>query len=236
MGGKSMTKDTGTSKLPGAWLLQFAEKYFEQSGLDKIALPIIADIQREYSGEPHKFLTQLFFRMRGYISFWKAITLYSLFSDEGNVRIFKAIGFYRFLGIAVGTLVSLLSWKGNQVPGRVSLIPDAATGLALLCFLCLAIWFCARQLQVHYFSDIWRVSGKIVEPIGIILFIASLLLMRKLWSMPVSMLNLWNLSVSSLPVGLSFIAINYGLMLVYRLSSCFLVWCVSAVGKRMKAA
>jgi hypothetical protein len=114
-------------KLPGSRLYQFSEKYFEQPGLEKIAQPIIADLQQEYSCRPHPSLARLFILLRGYSGFWKAIILYSLFSDEGNIRIFKSIGFFRLLGAAVGVIVAALSWRGNQTPGFVSLLPDVLT-------------------------------------------------------------------------------------------------------------
>jgi hypothetical protein len=224
MGGKSMTKDIHTSKLPGSWLLQFAEQYFEQSGLEKIALPIIADIQQEYSSKPQASLARFFILMRSYLSFWKAIGLYSVFSDEGNIRIFKSISFYRLLGTVVGSITAILSWKGNQTPHFVSLIPSWEIGLALLCFLCLAIWFCARQLQAHYFIDIWWVSSKISLPITIILLILNILLIFKLFG-----------SAVFLPAAMMSIFILV-LMRAYRLISCFLVWSVLAVSKSMKAA
>jgi hypothetical protein len=218
-----MTQDTNTSKLPGSRLLQFAEKYFEQTALEKIALPVIADIQQEYSSKPQASLVRFFILMRGYFSFWKAIGLYSVFSDEGNIRIFKSISFYRLLGTVVGSIAAILSWKGNQTPHFVSLIPSWEIGLALLCFLCLAIWFCTRQLQAHYFINIWWVSSKISLPIIIILWILSIMLMFKLFS-----------TVDFRIAVMMSIAILV-MMLAYRLITCFLVWSVLAVGKRMKA-
>lgn len=221
-----MTTSEKAKKLPGSKLHQFAEKYFEQPGLERIALPIIADLQREYSSQPHKSLTRFFILLRGYIAFIKSIALYSLFSNEGNIRIFKFIGFFRLLGTAVGGISALLIWKGNRRPGLVSLFPDVLTALALLCLLCLVVWFCVRQLQAHGFPDIWRVSGKILVPVGIILWITQLLLLHKLWALPL-LPDAFNLI-------LTFI-VTLVVVLIYRTVACSFVWCVFVVNTSMKA-
>ena len=219
-----MTKRENSEKLPGSKLRQFAEKYFEQPGLERIALPIIADLQREYSSQPHKSLTRSFILLRGYLAFIKSIALYSLFSNEGNIRIFKSVGFFRLLGTAVGAISALLIWKGNRRPGLVSLFPDVLTALALLCLLCLVVWFCVRQLQAHGFPDIWRVSGKISVPVGIILWMTQWLLLHKLWALPLDAFNLILTFIVTLVV-----------VLFYRTVACSIVWCVFVVTKSMKA-
>ena len=196
-------------------------------GLERIALPIIADLQREYSSRLHTSLARFFILLRGYFGFWKSIALYSLFSNEGNIRVFKSIGFFRLLGTAVGAISALLIWKGNRRPGHVSLFPDVLTALALLCLLCLVVWFCVRQLQAHGFPDIWRVSGKISVPVGIILWMIQLLLLHKLWALPLPLPDAFNLI-------LTFI-VALVVVLVYRTVACSIVWCVFVVTKNMKA-
>jgi hypothetical protein len=211
-------------KLPGSRLYQFSEKYFEQPGLEKIAQPIIADLQQEYSCRPHPSLARLFILLRGYSGFWKAIILYSLFSDEGNIRIFKSIGFFRLLGAAVGVIVAALSWRGNQTPGFVSLLPDVLTAMTLLCLFCLAVWFCARQIQASRFPDIRWISGKISVPIGIILWTVDILLMFKLFHLPVPAVHL----------AFSVIGI-LGVVFVNQIVASLLVWGVFTIRKSMKA-
>jgi hypothetical protein len=218
-----MTKEDNTRELPGLMLLKFAKKYFEQPGLERIALPIIADLQREYSTRLNAS-TRFCILLRGYLGFWKSIALYSLFSAEGNIRIFKSVRFFRLLGVAVGIIGALLSWKGNRMPVLVSLFPDVLTALAVLCLLCLAVWFCVRQLQPHGFPDIWRVSGKISVPVGIILWMMHWLLLHKLWALPLDAFNLIVAFISTLV-----------LVLVYRMVACLIVWCVFVVTKSMKA-
>ena len=219
-----MSKSENAKKLPGSKLHQFAEKYFEQPGLERIALPIIADLQQEYLSRPHTSLTRFFILLRGHLGFWKAIALYSLFSDEGNIRIFKSIGFFRFLGAVVGMIGALLSWKWNRIPGRVSLFPNVLTALAVLCLLYLAVWFCVQQLQAHGIPDIWRVSGKISVPVGIILWMTSILLQCKLWTRPPDMFSFILTSILTAAV-----------VFVYRTIACSTVWCVFVVTKSMKA-
>ncbi len=211
-------------KLPGSKLHRFAEKYFEQPGLERIALPIIADLQQEYSSRPHTSLACFFILLRGYLGFWKSIALYSLFSNEGNIRVFKSTGFFRLLGAAAGAITALLSWKGNQTPGLVSLFPNVLTALTVLCLLFLAVWFCVRQIQAHRFPDIWWVSGKISVPIGLFLWMVQICLLFKLWSKPPDM---FSLIVTFIETVIS--------MFAYRMIACVLVRCVFAVSKSTKA-
>jgi len=157
-----MILDERSRKLPGSWLYQFTEKYFEQPGLEKIAQPIIADLQHEYISLPHVAIKRSLILLRGYWSFWKALGLYSLLNDEGNMRIFKTFGFTALLGAAVGAIVSLFSWNGNRTPGFVSTIPNYVTALVLFGLLFFAIWFSSRQLQRHSFVDIWKVAMRIL--------------------------------------------------------------------------
>jgi hypothetical protein len=223
MGDWPMIKRENASISPGFKLHRFAEKYFEQPGLERIALPIIADLQREYSNKPHASLTRFFILLRGYLGFWKSIVLYSLFSAEGNIRIFKSVGFLRLLGAAIGAIGALLCWRGNRTPGLVSLFPNVLTALTVLCLLCLAVWFCVRQLWTHDFSDIWWVSGKISLPVGIILWMTQLFLMHKLWTLPPGAFNFILTIIATLVV-----------VLVCRTIACSIVWCAFVVTKSMK--
>jgi hypothetical protein len=226
MGDWTMTKGENAEKLPGSKLHQFAEKYFEPPGLERIALPIIADLQREYSSKPHTSSTRFFILLRGYLGFWKSIVLYSLFSAEGNIRVFKSVSFLRLLGAAVGAIGALLIWKGNRTPGLVSLFPNLLTALAVLCLLCLAVWFCVRQLRTRGFPDIWRVSGKISVPVGIILWMIQWLLLHKLWALPLPP-DAFNLILT--------LIVALVVVLVYRTVASSIVWCVFTVTKSMKA-
>lgn len=209
------------AKLPGLHLHQFAEGYFEQPGLEKIALPIIADLQREYStGSPTR-LKRFFILLRGYSGFWKAIILYSLFSDEGNIRIFKSTGFHCLLGVALGAIDSLFSWMGNQTPGVVSLFPNVLSALASLCLLSLAVWFCARQIQAHDFYRIWWVSVKIALPFPVILSLLQVLLMyRWFHSSP----PMWMIAFGTISTVV--------IALVSCMTTTLLVWGVFAVSKK----
>lgn len=164
-----MTENKINIRLPGSRLYQFSTKYFEQPALEKIAEPIIADLQHEYSIKSQTSMSRLLVLLRGYLGFWKATGLYSLFSKEGNIRPFKSIGFIVFFGAAIGAVFSLLSWKGNQTPGTVYLFVDGFTMLIFFCLLCLAVWFCSCQLQSHRFLDIWRVARTISLTTGVIL-------------------------------------------------------------------
>jgi hypothetical protein len=219
-----MTRRETNKKLPGSRLHQFSEKYFEQRGLERIALPIIADLQQEYSNKPHTSLMSFLILLRGYFGFWMAIVLYSIASDEGNIRIFKSMGFNRLLGTAVGAVVALLSWKGNQTHGLVSMFPDALTVLALLCFLCLAVWFCARQTQSRRFLDIWRVSWKISLPVIFILWPVQIFLQFKLWSRPYDLFG----ATASFLLTLASVSVS-------RMIACSLVRFVFALSKNTKA-
>jgi len=48
------------------------------------------------------------------------------------------------LGLAVGAVVSLMCWRGNQTPHLVSTFPDGLTFLMLVVLLSVAVWFDQR--------------------------------------------------------------------------------------------
>lgn len=49
------------------------------------------------------------------------------------------------LGLAVGVVISLMCWRGNQTPHLVSTFPDVATFIALVVLLSAAVWFDQRR-------------------------------------------------------------------------------------------
>lgn len=224
-----MTKDEKNGKLPGSRLLQFAERFFGQPGLEKIALPVIADLQHEYSSRPEKSLTRFLILLRGYLCFWKATGIYSLFSSRGDIRPFKSTGFVVLLGASVGIIISLLSWKLNQTPNLVSLFPNILTFLAFICLLFVAIWFCARQLPVHSFAGIWKVAYRISITIGLVFgTINVFIVIRQFQSYPDSVLP------DFIYLGIGFLG-SMLIVLVFGMTAGLLVWGMYALGKRTKA-
>jgi hypothetical protein len=185
-----MTKDESTREMPGSRLLQFAERFFGQVGLEKIALPIIADLQHEYSSRSDKPVTRLLILLRGYLSFWKATCLYGLFSSRGDVRPFQSIGFTLFLGAASGTIVSIFIWMGNQTKGLAMLFPDWFTALLFLSLLFLAIWSCTRHMPDPRFRKIWKAAWRIASANGIILATVIILISLRLFHNGIGFINI----------------------------------------------
>ncbi len=222
-----MTKDEKNGKLPGARLLRFSERFFEQPGLEKIALPAIADLQHEYSSRSDKSITRFLILLRGYLSFWKATGIYSLFSSRGDIRPFKSTGFVVLMGAAVGVIISLLSWKGNQTPGLVTIFPDILTFLAFICFLFLVLWLCVRQLPVPSFAGIWKVAFRISTTIGLLLGTTTVFIGIRQFHHPTLLPYLTLLGVVFL--GSMFIVIVLGM------AAGLLVWGMYTLGKHTKA-
>lgn len=219
-----MTNDEKTGKLPGARLSRFAERFFEQPGLEKIALPIIADLQHEYSRRSDKSITRFLILLRGYLSFWKAIGIYSLFSSRGDIRPFQSIGFVLFLGAIVGTIVSIFSWMGNQTKGLVNIFPNWFTALLFLSLLFLAIWFCTRHLPDPRFRYIWKIARRIAAVNGIILGTACTLLCFRMFQGSVPFVFV-----------IFFYLITLALTLVFGLIASLLVRCTIAFHPRRNA-
>jgi len=223
-----MTKDEKAGKLPGARLLQFSENFFGQAGLEKIALPIISDLQHEYSNRSDTSITRFLILLRGYLSFWKATGLYSLFSKKGDIYPFKSTGFVVLLGTAVGVIISLLSWKGNQTLGRVSLFPDILTFLVFICLLFLVIWFCIRHSATRGFAEIWEVACRISKTIGLLLGTTNIF----------TGIRLFQPAPDSVLPDLTFLGLGFLLsmfiVLVFGMTAGLLVWGMYAFGKRTK--
>src|SRR5688572_25785882 len=49
------------------------------------------------------------------------------------------------LGLAVGVVISLMCWRGNQTPHLVSTFPDVATFVVMVILLSAAVWFDQRR-------------------------------------------------------------------------------------------
>jgi hypothetical protein len=171
-----MHSDKNNRELPGSWLYQFAQKHFDPTRLEKIFLPIIADLQHEYLSMPHTALKRSWVLLRSYWSFWKAIGLCSIFNSGGNIRMSQSPIFTMIWGAAAGVIVSLLSWNGNRTPGTIS-VYSGFTAPVLLGLLCLAVWFCTRHLQIRHFAEIWKVARRISIITGIIFGIVQIFLM-----------------------------------------------------------
>ena len=80
------------------------------------------------------------------------------------------------LGLAIGIVVSLLSWQGNQTDHSVSTLPDLFTFLVLVGLTCGAVWFCARRSPLHNSATVWKVGGTVAATAGILFGMAIVLI------------------------------------------------------------
>lgn len=132
--------------LAGTRLRRFAEKYLDQSTVELIALPIIADLQHEDSAEPRTCITRSLVQLRSYWSFWKAIGLQTVIGGGKKMRTIK------FIGVDVLTFVILLvaavflTRPGNLLsPDRYrTMILWSAQLLCCLAGLAIALFFRVR--------------------------------------------------------------------------------------------
>ena len=225
-----MTKDEKNGKLPGARLLRFSERFFEQPGLEKIALPAIADLQHEYSSRSDKSITRFLILLRGYLGFWKATGIYSLFSSRGDIRPFKSTGFVVLLGASAGVIISLLSWKRNQTPGLWNPFPDVLTALVFIFLFFLVTWFSARQLTAHCFHDIWKIGWKISLTTGIILGTVMFFLAFEIWRFPPGSIGT---AIDYLQLAALSCLLTIALTFIFGVLSSFLVRCLFALYKKL---
>jgi hypothetical protein len=73
-----------------------------------------------------------------------------------------------FLGIAIGAVGALISWKENTVPHLVSLFPNVLTALVLWGLIFLALCFYLRPLQDKNFLSIVIIGGTISIAAGVV--------------------------------------------------------------------
>lgn len=145
-----MTHGSQIWEPPGSRLLRFAEKHLDHSVVDMIVLPIIADLQHEYSKLPRTDMARSLVLLRGYWSFWKAIGLHTIISGDGKMRIAKLVGADAF-AFALFSLAAFLYFRHRYIfnPNlNHSMISWSAQ--LLVCLAALAITLAVRARMTAY--------------------------------------------------------------------------------------
>jgi capsular polysaccharide biosynthesis protein len=98
-----MTHGGNSWGMPGSRLLRFAEEHLDHSAVEILVLPIIADIQHEYSAVSRTTMMRLFVLLRGYWSFWKVIGLHMVMNPhiKGSLMIGSSMKRWQLLIFAV---------------------------------------------------------------------------------------------------------------------------------------
>ncbi len=78
------------------------------------------------------------------------------------------MGIRILLGVAVGGIVSLLSWNGNRTPHSVSTFPDLLTLFALVVLTCCAVYICIRQSEMKSTFTFWKTGITIGATAGLV--------------------------------------------------------------------
>lgn len=73
------------------------------------------------------------------------------------------------LGLAIGAVVSLMFWRGNQTPHLVSTFPDGMTLLVLLVLLVLAVRFDQGRHVAHDPKTLLRAGLAMAAATGVVL-------------------------------------------------------------------
>ena len=72
------------------------------------------------------------------------------------------------LGTAVGAVVALMCWRGNQSPHLVSTFPDGITFLFLVALVGVAVWFNQRGHDAHDRATSLRAGLTIAAAAGVV--------------------------------------------------------------------
>lgn len=136
--------------LPGSRLLRFAERRLDQSAVQTIVLPIIADLQYEYQAVPRNAMSRLLLCLRGYWGFWKAIGLHTLVSGDAKMHISKrlSLDLVAFALVLVAAIASVRPrYLATPIPNHSTLF---WTVQLLGCFAGLAIAMAFRARITAY--------------------------------------------------------------------------------------
>ncbi len=137
-------------RLPGSWLRRFAERHLDRSAVEMVVLPVIADLQHEYTAAPRNSVTRGLVHFRGAWAFWRAIGFHTIISGDAKMRIAKHVGF----DLAAFVIVLIAAFAFLR-PGYV-LNPNATRPMlywSLLlvgCLVVLAIALAARARITAY--------------------------------------------------------------------------------------
>ncbi len=105
-----------SGSLPGSRLRRFAEEYLDESAVQSIVLPVIADLQYEYQAVPRNTMSRWLHCLRGYWSFWKAISLHTLINGDVKMRISKRLSF-DLVSFAVILIAGFEFVRPSYLPG-----------------------------------------------------------------------------------------------------------------------
>lgn len=130
--------------LPCSQISQIAIKYFDRFTSEMMLMPIIADLQHEYCEAEHETIKRWFILLRGYWSFWMAISLNGLTTKEANMRIAKSVGMNAFALAVFWILGFLLIRLGYVIDPNGWMTQNAGQFLGCLAGLALALLIRAR--------------------------------------------------------------------------------------------
>jgi len=149
-----MTRD-GRRALPGDLLRRIARRVCSADAYDRIALPVIADLQHEWRAavEKGRPLAAAWIRLRGSIAFWQTVTLLGASSMRRDVVSRDGA---RFIGrslVAFVIFTVMLAGWGLEIPGPLDrtklwiglLLLPSVIGVTLPMGLLLGAWLGGRH-------------------------------------------------------------------------------------------
>jgi hypothetical protein len=145
-----MTYESDSWGLPGSRLHRFAERHLDRSVVEMIVLPIIADLQHEYSKLPRTAMARPLVLLRGYWSFWKAIGLHTVISGDVKMRITKSVGVDAFAFVLFSIAAFLFFRLGYMFHPNLNRSMIFWSAQLLGCLACLAIALAVRARITAY--------------------------------------------------------------------------------------
>lgn len=119
---------TATPSLPGRWLARLARVFFSNDVLHSVVYPALADFQHEVlTAESPR--DRLLARLRGYLAFWKLVSMAPFAFGHTAPAEQPARGFWPVALVVLAVMVLFVGWRPwmNQQLGRVfGLLPEGS--------------------------------------------------------------------------------------------------------------
>jgi hypothetical protein len=152
-----MSAERTARKLPGARLFRIAARYFDQATAETTLIPIIADLQHEFSDEPHGAIPRWFLLLRGYWDFWMVVGVLSVTDRKAHMRTANrsstnAPGTPRTQSLCMGIasiLLLVLAWAALDditTDNATEFVPEySILAVCGIWFTAVAVWLLVRR-------------------------------------------------------------------------------------------
>jgi hypothetical protein len=169
-----MSAERNAQSLPGLRLSQIAASHFDRATAETTLMPIVADLQHEFSDKPHRTVARWVILVRAYLNFWMVVGLLGLTDRKAHMRTAdcssaNALGEPGTQSLCVGIasiLLLVLAWAALDditTDTATAFVPEYS--ILVVCgiwFTAVAVWLLVRRRALTGIISLFAIALAVV--------------------------------------------------------------------------